>query len=247
MLAACEATAKAHNPSFAYLDTILSNRQTTEGAFEKVQQVFHTMGLHRAPADEQCRWYESLINEGFDHETIELAARQQSKRTMPSLAGLESMLAKWRERGLYRFPAANSFVERGQALLDEYVAVLRGAGIEKNPTEDDLTAYEGWKQALPAEVIQLAAEASAGRSYPVTYLYNLIERLKAAGATTPEAARALISGPQQSAQPRAAAPQRTNPALDYIQRDNSNLKFDGSAFMDEVRRMRQQEQGGGET
>ena len=246
VLVACDATVKAHNPSFAYLDSILANRRGSDGIYEKVQQVFHTMGLHRAPADEQCRWYEGLISEGFEHDTIELAARVQSRRTMPSLGGLESMLSKWRERGLYKYSVASSFVEKGQALKEEYEALLRAAGIERNPTEDDLVAYEGWKQALPAEVIQMAAEASAGRTNPIGYLFNLIDRFKKAGVTTPEAAGALLSGPQQSAQPRPAAQPRQNPALDYIQRDNSNQKFDGSAFMAEVRRMRQQEQGGGE-
>ena len=237
VLEACDATVKAHNPTFAYLDTILENRRSSNGSYGKMQEIFRAMGAHRQPAPEQCRWYEELLEEGFEHGTIELAAKQQSRRASPSFEGLDFLLGKWRERGLYKYADAEEFVTRGQALLGEFNGILRAAGIEKKPTEDDLTAYESWKQALPIEMIQFAAESAAGRSYPVSYMRALIERWQATGIDSLEAAKAAAASPATS---RPAAQQKPNPALDYEQREYRDEDFDGDAFMEEARRMMEQ-------
>ncbi|MBQ4089890.1 MAG: hypothetical protein IJC56_08450 [Clostridia bacterium] len=211
-----DATVKATNPSFAYLNTILANRQDSNGAYEKMQAVLRTMGARHAPAPEHVKWYEETVGEGFEHETIELAARQLSRRANPNFGNLTFMINKWRERGILEFAKAEEFVTRNQALLDEFTAILLSAEIEKRPTEDDLTAYAAWKQQLPLEVVQFAAECCKGRSYPITSMKTLVERFIANGVTTLEAAKALMAA--TSGQHRAAAPAKQNPALNYQQR-----------------------------
>jgi len=228
VIASIDATVKATNPSFAYLNTIISNRRSDNGAYEKMQAILQTMGVHHAPAPEHIRWYEELIGEGFDHATIELAARQLSKRANPNFGSLTFMINKWRERGLAEFAKAEEFVTRSEALLDEFTAILLSAEIEKRPTEDDLTAYATWKQQLPLEVIQFAADCCKGRSYPLTSMRTLIERFIANGIATVEAAKTLLSAPVQ----RAATQPKQNPALNYQQRKYNDDDFSGDDFMD---------------
>lgn len=241
VIASIDVTVKATNPSFAYLNTIIANKRSGSGAYEKMQAVFQIMGVHHAPAPEHVKWYEELTGEGFEHETIELAARQLSKRTNPNFGSLTFMINKWRERGLTGFKKAEEFVTRSQALLDEFTAILLSAEIEKRPTEDDLTAYSMWKQSVPLEVIQYAAEMCKGRSYPITSMKSLIERFIANGVSSVEAAKALINAPAAA---RPAAQPKQNPALNYQQRTYSDSDFGGDDFMEEARRLMQQNSDG---
>lgn len=242
VLSSIDATVKATNPSFAYLNTIISNRRSGSGSYEKMQSVLQTMGVHHLPAPEHIKWYDELMAEGFEHETVMLAARQLSKRANPGFGGLSFMINKWRERGLTEFRKAEEFVTRSEALLDEFTAILLSADIEKRPTEDDLTAYAQWKQVLPLEVIQFAAEMCKGRSYPIAGMKALAERFIANNAVTLEAARALISAPSQ----RPAAQPKQNPALNYQQRKYSDEDFSGDDFMEEARRLMQQDDDSGQ-
>ena len=78
---------------------------------------------------------------------------------------------------------------------------------------------------------------------------NILEAIEITGfAPRPSAAylRAILrnwirDGVTTSQIKYQARREQDNPALWYMQRDNSNLKFDGSAFMQEVARMRAEE------
>jgi len=239
----CRDTVKAHNPSFGYLDRILESRLDKAGSvsFENMRAVFRIMGVTSNPSMEQRKWYEQLMAAGFEHETVMLAARVQSQRTYPSFKGLSYMLDKWKEKGLFTYADANGFVTRGQELLSEFTVLLTNAGIEKRPNEDDLAAYEAWRQVMPGELINLAAENSRGKSYPLTYMYALLEKWQGMGITDVETAKAQLAGkkqPAQHAQPKA------NPALNYQQRDYNDDDFDGDAFMEEARRLMEQHNAG---
>ena len=243
VLDACRETVKAHNPTFAYLDTILANRLDKSGssAFDNMRAVFRIMGVTSNPSMEQRKWYEQQLADGFEHETVMLAARVQSQRTYPSFGGLTHMLERWKAKGLYKYADANGFVTRGQELLSEFTMVLTNAGIEKRPNEDDLAAYEAWRQTVPAELIQLAADNSKGRSYPLSYLFALLDRWSGMGITDVESAKNELAGKRQ---PRQAAQPKENPALSYQQRDYNNDDFDGDAFMEEARRLIEQQDTG---
>lgn len=235
IISACDVTVKANNPTFAYLDTVLDNRRSSNGSFDKMQQVFRAMGISRRPTDEHCHWYEQLLSEGFEHDTVELAAKQISRRANPSIIQLETLLSKWRERGLFNFQAAGEFITRLQAINREFGQLLHRANIEKRPNEDELNAYADWKQNTPAALIEYAAECSHGKANPIAYMGTLIERWNKAGITTVEAAKSGTSAP------RSQNAVRINPALDYDQREYRDEDFNNNAFLEEVRRMREQD------
>lgn len=239
VMSGCRDTVKAHNPSFGYLDSILANKigNTENSGFEEMKAIFKSMGLNINPSAEHKAWYRGLIADGFERETIELAARQQSRRKVPSINGLMDMLDTWRTNGLYKYASANEFVKNGEKLRDEFKEILTKAGIVQGINENDLAAYEAWRQIMPAELIQLAADNSKGRSYPLTRMYSLLEKWHNAGITDVATAQNELNTGKQ---PRQTKPVQ-NPALNYEQRDYSNDDFAGDDIMEEVRRILEQQ------
>ena len=118
---------------------------------------------------------------------------------------------------------------RNRALLGEFTALLRAAGIERRPTEEDISAFAGWREALPEDVIALAAARAKGKSYPISYMRRLIERWLGAGVATLAAAEALGDAP--------APEKKQNPALNYEQRTYKDEDFDDSYYMDTARKL----------
>lgn len=229
ILAATQETTKAQNPSFGYLDAILKNRRAETGAFSGMKAVFSHLGARGMPTPEQLKWYDARLAEGFESGTIELAAMQQARKNNSSFEGLDFLVSMWRERGLFRRAAAEIYVTRNRALLNEFTTLLRSAGIEKRPTEDDIAAFSGWKEALPDDLIVLAAARAKGKSYPVSYMRRQIERWLAAGITTRAAAEAQ--------EEKSAPEKKQNPALDYEQRAYRDEDFDDSYYMDSARKL----------
>ncbi len=226
VLTATQETVKAQNPSFGYVDAILKNRRGETGAFSGMKAVFAHLGARSMPTPEQLKWYDARLQEGFESGTVELAAMQQARKNNSSFEGLDFLIGQWRERGLFSRGAAEAYVTRNRALLNEFISVLRGAGIEKRPTEDDIAAFSGWKEALPDDVIAFAAARAKGKSYPISHMRSQIERWLAGGITTRAAAEAL-----DEKQPE----KKKNPALDYEQRTYKDEDFDDSYYLNAAR------------
>ncbi|MGI6240094.1 MAG: DnaD domain protein [Christensenellales bacterium] len=230
--AACQETVKAQNPSFAYIDAILSNRRSETGAFAAMKRVLSHLGARNQPTPEQVKWYDERLGEGFEPETIALAAAQQARKNNNSFEGLDFLIGLWRERGLLARAQAEEYVSKNRTLLNDFTAILRAAGIERRPTEEDVAAFDEWRQALPAEVIAHAAESARGKRYPISYMRSLIDGWRAAGAQTLAAVQALGDkvAPQQAAKAR-------NPALDYEQRQYRDEDFDDSYYIETARKL----------
>lgn len=217
IIAGCAETVKAQNPSFAYLDAVLT--PGNGGGFAEVKEIFNLLGLRAAPSKSECAKYEKWIGEGFEPETVELAAKQQARKNKRTFEGLENMIGLWRERGLYKYTDADEYVTKNRALYEEFSALLREAGISGAPTENDIVGYAAYKQALDIEAVKHAAALSKGRSYPISYMLKLTDGWIAAGARTLEDVKALSNGAQS----------KENPALKYEQRDIKDEDF-GEAF-----------------
>lgn len=49
ILAACDETVKATNPSFAYLDKIIESSRQNDGSFDAVKELLETLGNYQKP------------------------------------------------------------------------------------------------------------------------------------------------------------------------------------------------------
>jgi DnaD/phage-associated family protein len=231
ILQACAETVKAQNPSFGYLDSILKNRGAGDENRESMRLVLRALGTHQAPTEDHMQWYAQRLNEGFEPAAVEFAAAQQARRKNTSLMGLEKLLKMWQLRGLFTAKAAEEFVARNRALYDEFSALLHAAGLDRPLSEAEVNAYADWKQTLPMDMINYAITSSVGRSDPVRYMASLIGRWQQAGITSLEAAQAFSNGSARA----GGYGDKVNPALDYEQRDYSEMDFDDDSFMEEAR------------
>ena len=238
ILLACADTVKAQNPSFGYLDSILKNRSAGDADKASMRRVLMNLGARQTPTEDHMRWYAQRIEEGFEPAAIEFAAAQQARRKNNSLMGLEKLLKMWQLRGLFTAKAAEEYVALNRALYDEFSSLLHSAGVDRPLSEPEVNAYAAWKQALPMEMINYAAQCASGKRAPVEYMASLIERWQKAGIATLEAARNF----QNAAPPVKNANERPNPALDYEQRDYSRMDFDRNHFMEELRYYQEQQE-----
>ncbi len=219
ILDACRQTTKSRNPTLAYLDAILDERRKGGGkSFEETKAVLADLGAQGRPTPEQISSYEKMIAEGFEPETIRLAAAQQARKGRHRFEDLEWMVSQWRERGLYRFEDADQYVREMNLATDRVRALLQKCGADRRAQMEDVNMYTRWQTEYPWELIDYAAECAKGMQMPMRYIDRILAGWKSAGVTTVDAARA-----QHEARSNR---QGANPALGYEQRDNKPEDYD---------------------
>ena len=225
ILAACAETTKSRNPSLKYLDSILESRRKGEDAnFGELKAVLRELGAEDRPTPDQLKNYGKMLDQGFEPETIRLAAVQCARKKKHRFEELEWMVGKWGEQQLYRFADADAYVRSMNRMTDEVRALLAKCGADRRPQMEDLTMYERWTAESPRPLIDYAAECAKGMQLPMRYMDKLLGEWQKAGVTTVDAARAEHE--RHSAAAKTVA-QAVNPALDYEQRANADGDYDG--------------------
>lgn len=225
--AACEATTKTQNPSFAYVDRVLEGRYLqTDAHFEALRGVLRELGGGITPTPELLKRYAAFLEAGFEPRTVELAAVCQNAKNRHRFEDVERLLAQWAQLGLFSADAAEAYVQRQRALQGELAALLRTAGSDRTPGLADIETYQRWKETFSEEMLYLAAEMSREKGRVIDAMDKLLAQWASEGVTTPEQARARAA--------RGAARTRENPALRYEQRpfdgEDSDLFTDLSQY-----------------
>ncbi len=231
VLSACAETTKASQPSFGYLDAVLRSRvsggdQLREGLIS----VLRELGLPASqPTPDQQKSYATLLSQGFDPATIELAAVQCKRKNKSRFEEVEWMLSKWAEKGLYSPDAAQAYVQDMQRKAEEVRRLLEKCGLERRPLNSDLEMYESWQSSYSPELISFAAECARGTQLPIRYMDRLLNEWHKNGVTTLEEARAQHAAGKPG---RASGPQTGNPALNYAQRTYTEEDYGEDFFVD---------------
>ena len=86
---------------------------------------------------------------------------------------------------------------------------MEATGRDRGVTASDRNFYRTWSAVwgFPDEVILIAAELSAGRSYPTSAVNRLLAEWKAQGVRTPEDARPAAAQPSDRQPARPSSPQ----------------------------------------
>jgi len=200
IIAACDQTTKSRSPSIAYLDAILKARHERgeEKYFEAAKAVLREMGAFDSrPSAEDQQIYASLLERGFEPETISMAAAQCKRKHKHDFAELEWMLGEWAKAGVYTAAQAERYLADMKALTAELRRVMTSAGLSRYPNRDDLARYTAWKEKYSPELIDCAAQMSAGTETPMRYMGKLLSQWESEGVTTPEQARARRTGAGQ--------------------------------------------------
>ena len=230
ILEACNATISGRNPSFKYLDTILSSRRSeTDGSFKALSEVLRELSPQSAqPTPDQLERYNRLLAEGFDQALIKLAAIHCHRANKYRFDDLEWRLNIWRKDGVSTPAEAEAYMKDMAALSRQLRGVFQSAGYpDRRPGYGDLETYRRWKSAYSEDLIKFAAECSKNAGGSMAYMDRLLEGWAQSGITTLEAAR------EQHAAHRAAAPApAANPALDYEQREYREEDFGDDFYFD---------------
>ena len=225
ILDACQATVKASNPSFGYLDKVLESRRERKNAlWEPFRQVLRQLGCAALPTPEMLSRYQAYLNMGFVPRTVELAAIQQNEKNRHSFEDLDRLLEKWAALGLFTPDQAESYVSRQRALSREVTEILRHAGSDRRPRLEDNALLEKWKARFSEELILLAADLSREKGRPMYMIDRLLEKWTEAGIQSVEQARKFSPAPQTA--------HRDNPALNYQQRAYDAGQFGEDFFAD---------------
>ena len=230
VLDACGETIKARTPTIAYLDAILKNRLSEGDYHGDLAAVLKELsGRGEPPTPDELEKYAGLRAAGFEAETIRLAAIQCHRKRKTRFEDLEWMLTEWQKLGLFARDAAEAYVSQMDAKRTRMRAVLKLCGLERGPRMDDLAALDEWQAALGDDVIDYAAGLARGMQNPVRYMDRLLKAWAEDGVDTVEAARARQAARQAERPAAGGAP--VNPALNYQQRDYSQMD-ESSFFID---------------
>ena len=183
------------------------------------------MDIREAPTPDQLAWYAERLQEGFEPETVRLAAVQCARKRKLRFDDLRWMVGKWAELGLFRFDAADAYIREQGRLAAGVRALLERCGSDRRPQMGDLEQYARWLAESPAELIDYAAECARGMQMPMRYIDKLLASWRKSGVETVEAARAERAN--RAAAPGTRPSAAPNPALNYEQRTHAESDYDG--------------------
>ena len=228
VIEACAQTTSSRKPSIGYLDAILKSRveKSANVHFAAMKGVLQELNaVNTTPTPEQLKEYAALLEEGFDPETIRLAAVQNARKNRHQFEDLARMLKRWGEMGVRTRDEAEAYIRDMRRKSDEVGALLQAAGVERRIRMTDIGAYETWTQKHSPELIRCAAELARGAREPVKYMDKLLSNWAEAGIATPGAARAAAR-PAKDAQ--AAKPSGQN----YLQHEYRDEDFGKDFYYD---------------
>lgn len=224
IIAACAETTKSRSPSISYLNSILEGRRSGEGDnFGGMKNVLRELGSGNLPTPEQMKWYDRMLAEGFEPETIRLAAAQCARKRKHSFDSLEWMVNEWAKLNLQKFIDADGYVQAMNQMRTEISELLQISGSARSVQPSDFDLYEAWTAVHSRDLIAFAAECARGMDKPMLYINKILSEWEKSGVKTVEEARAQHEN-RAYAKPAAASP-AANPALNYEQRSNTETNY----------------------
>ena len=132
------------------------------------------------------------LRKGYDDETLLAIAKYCFTSGTRTLNGLDAIIDKLYKRGVTNLISLDVYLN-GLADTDKTIqTILYKCGLVRRTISSDRTLFKTWTEdwSLPLDVINYAAELSAGTGNPLTYLNRILSDYKQNGITTVEQARA---------------------------------------------------------
>lgn len=161
---------------------------------EQLRRLLARLGQRRAPSEDEKAMYKKWIDEwGFAPEAVQEACRETTKGT-PTMAYLDGILLRQHQLGRHEVQALEIGMQRERTARDFAREVYAGLGrTGVTPTQDDLAAIEGWREAGAGdELILMAVKAAHSRAGGgnMDDVDAYLKRWRERGLTTPEAVKA---------------------------------------------------------
>ena len=228
VLAALKQTVGSSSPSFAYLDRILERHSATgEGAadveasierdkllFDLCRQILaELIGPHaHAPTADQRAQLQTWLNQGFEPEALTRAAIRCNRSGRRTFDQLEVEIALWHSLGITTEAKAEEYNQQMQALRKFTAEIFSRAGLDKRPTDTELTQIRTWRESLNDPLVLFAADCANGLKLPLRAMAKNLADWKAQSISTVEEAQALRKNRparESSPSPTPRPPQQT--------------------------------------
>lgn len=248
--AACRETTKG-TPTFGYLDKVLEGilsrsggRPLTGRAVERtlesdreetarIRELLQTLGLSRAVVDAGMRGVYRGLVDGRGHDIALLAAREvAASGGAHTLDNVAALLDAWSAKGLATAQDIEAHLAQVKELNRRIRELMQRCGHRGGCTQANRELLAVWRGEwrMPDAVIDLAAEYARGVDKPMPYMNKLLEGWRAAGALTPEAARAEHERHAAQAAQKAQAPARQPGPKRVIEQMYEQRQYDPSEF-----------------
>ena len=210
VLEACQATPAAGEPTFKYLDGVLSRLRGSAGAVtaamqqegdqrERVSEMLTALGI-RLRLDTAEPIYQEL-RENHSHELILFAAGECARSGKNTMEDLARLLDSWEKRGLKEVGDAKAYVQHVRELDTVLYRIYEACGYRGRATKTDRELLERWQgMGFEEGVLLLAAkQASGASSQKMRYINTVLKSWRQNGVTTLAQAenqpgRATVSG-----------------------------------------------------
>ncbi len=188
----------ARNPNFKYLDRVLESKReqgeyTSEAIKDakiereelnkQVRAVLKRLGIVGVVTEEQRRMYRTWQTQyGLSDDAILTIAKDQSTRAGASFKTLEAAMQSFAMQGL----TTPEGILQARQKRDQAAAVLRAAGIMADPNVRETERINGWLEAMPLNVVMLAAQYARDAKRPIGYLTRMLDDWQQRGIRTVE-------------------------------------------------------------
>lgn len=240
VLDACAQTTKSRSPTIGYLDAILRERAQTGGddSFERTKDVLRELGAPQAvPTPEQVKKYRAWLDQGFEVEALQLAAKRCAGKGWHKFESLEDMLEQWAAEGVYSHAAAEAYLARMRQSYLEALNVMQAAGLSRRPGAEDMKRCEAWKARFAPEIILFAAECARGMGKPMLYMEKVLASWEREGVSTLEGAREARERATAASKAKDAPRQQAAPSnfqqRSYTKQETDKDYFDLEKFFSE--------------
>ena len=170
--------------------------------YDLAKAINRTIGVYYQSLDMVIEEYViKWLRKGYDDETMLAIAKYCFTSGVRTLAGLDAIIDKLYKKGITNLTALDAYLA-GVANTDKTIqSILNKCGLIRRTIPADRTLFKTWTEDwnMPLELIDYAAELSAGASNPLTYLNRILSDYKNNGVTTLEQAQARKSNTAKSA------------------------------------------------
>lgn len=160
--------------------------------YELAKNINKTIGVYYQSVDIVVDEYVTAWqNKGYEDETLLAVAKYCFRSGIRTLNGMASIIDKLYRNGITTVNALETYLAE-LSYKDELIRnILVKCGLDRRVTQNDRALFNTWTAVwqMPYDVIEYAAELSAGTNAPAAYVNRILSDYKQHGITTKEQAQ----------------------------------------------------------
>lgn len=170
--------------------------------YELAKNINKTIGVYYQSVDIVVDEYVTAWqSKGYEDETLLAVAKYCFRSGIRTLNGMASVIDKLYRNGITTLNALETYLAE-LSYKDELIRnILVKCGLDRRVTQNDRMLFNTWTAVwkMPYDVIEYAAELSAGTNAPAAYVNRILSDYKQHGITTKEQAQNYKANQAKSA------------------------------------------------